>query len=202
MTVQGIDVSNNNGPVDWETWKGKIGFGMVKATEGDAFTDPDYAANWDGLWSLDPYHRTCRFAYSFFHPAQDPVVQAAHLVATVRGRGLEPGDNFVCDLEDNDGLPPTEVAFRAAAFLHEVNELAPGHRVLLYTFPGFAEAGNCYGLGAWFLWLASYDVSQPAVPAPWDRWTFWQTGDQPLDMDVYNGTEAELLAFCRMPAYR
>ena len=199
---QGIDVSAWQGVFPWQDWAGKLQFAMAKATEGDGFTDPDFGRNWDSMWWLQPDHRLCRFAYSFFHPAQDPVVQAAHLVATVKGHGLLPGDNFVCDLEVSDGLPPGEVASRAAVFLRHVNESAPGHRVLVYTFESFAQAGNCAGLDPWFLWIASYGVPQPAVPPPWKAWTFWQTGDQPLDTDRFNGSQEQLNAFCRMPQSR
>ena len=198
--VQGIDVSQWQGNLDWGAWKGKVGFAMAKATEGDSETDPQFAHNWAGMLALD--RRLCRFSYAFFHPAQDPVVQAAHLVATVRGHGLLPGDNFVLDLEVNDGLPPSVVAERARTCLQHVNELAPGHRALVYTMPSFAQAGNCEGLGSWHLWLASYGVPAPVVPAPWDRCVFWQYTDQPVDGDRFMGDEAELLAFARMPGKR
>lgn len=201
--VQGIDISNLQGPrFAWKDWKGKIGFGMAKATEGDGFSDPDFGHNWDAMWWMDQYHRFPRFAYAYFHPAQDPVVQAAHLVSVVKGHGLQPGDNFVLDLEVTDGLAPGVVAERAAAFLHRVNDLAPGHRVLVYTFPAFAEAGNCAGLASWYLWIANYGVAAPQVPAPWKTWTFWQYTDSPVDGDRFNGTEQQLLEFCRMPAKR
>ena len=201
--VQGIDISQWQGAAfDWSAWRGKIGFAMAKAVEGDNFTDPDFGTNWGSMWALQPDHRLPRFAYSFFHPSQDPIVQAAHLVATVRGHGLLPGDNFVCDLEVNDGLPPAMVARRAAAFCHEVNSLAPGHRVLVYTSPSFAEAGNCAGLNAWRLWLADYGVPAPTAPAPWDRATLWQYTDSPVDGDRFMGPEDELLAFTRMPDKR
>jgi lysozyme len=200
--VQGLDVSKWQGDFNWKAWKGKIGFGMCKATEGDGWTDPEFGRSWDAMWWMNATHTFPRFAYHFFHPAQDPVVQAAHLVATVKGHGLQPGDHFVCDLEVSDGLRPAVVANRAVQFMHKVNELAPGHRVLLYTFPAFAQAGNCTGLNPWFLWLADYGVPAPAAPKPWQRSTFWQYSDEPIDGDRFMGTEAELLAFCRMPKSR
>lgn len=198
--VQGLDVSKWQGDFAWPAWKGKIGFGMAKATEGEDWTDPEFRHNWDGMWELN--RRMPRFAYSFFHPAQDPVVQAAHLVATVRGRGLLPGDNFVLDLEVSDGLAPAAVAGRAQEFLRHVNAAAPGHRVLVYTFPAFAQAGNCAGLGSWYLWLASYGVPAPVAPQPWDRATFWQYTDTPIDGDRFMGTHEQLLAFTWMPDKR
>ena len=201
--VQGIDISNLQGSrFAWRDWQDRIGFGLIKATEGDGFSDPDFGANWDQLWWMNEDHTFPRFAYSFFHPAQDPVVQAAHLVAVTRGHGLLPGDNFVLDLEVSDGLPPAVVAERARTCLQHVNELAPGHRVLVYTFESFAREGNCAGLDPWHLWIASYGVPQPAVPPPWGTWAFWQYTDQPVDGDRYNGDLASLLAFCRMPEKR
>lgn len=207
--VQGLDVSGWQGQYDWAPWKGKIGFGLAKATEGDAETDPDFGHNWDALWWLEPDHRLPRFAYGFFHASLDPAVQAAHLVATVKGHGLLPGDNFVLDLEEtvsgsgeNDGIPAVRCAPRAAECLRKINELAPGHRVLPYLNPAWARAGGSSGLGAWYLWLAEYGATQPQVPAPWQQWTFWQWTDSPVDRDRFNGSPEQLLAFTRMPDRR
>lgn len=207
--VQGIDVSNWQGEYNWNQWKGRIGFGMARATEGDGGTDPDFGHNWDSMWWMNGTHTFPRFGYHFFHAAQDPVVQAAHLVATVRGHGLLPGDNFVLDLEEtvsgsgeNDGIPAAQCAPRAVRCLREINTLAPGHRVLPYMNPAWARAGGSAGMGPWFLWLAEYGVSQPHVPPPWSKWTFWQRGDRSVDLDTYNGDEASLLAFTRMPDKR
>jgi GH25 family lysozyme M1 (1,4-beta-N-acetylmuramidase) len=209
MTMAGIDVSWAQGAYDWGQQAGKLAFAMVKATEGAALTDPTFERNWDALWSLRPDHRLPRFAYCFFHAADDPAAQAEHLVAVVRERGLLPGDNFVLDLEAtdgsgiyNDGRYPEATAAAAAAFLHRVNALAPGHRVLVYTSPAFAAAGNTAGLGAWYCWIADYGVASPAVPAPWEHWTFWQSGIRGVDQDVFNGDEDALLAFTRMPDKR
>jgi lysozyme len=198
---QGIDISNAQGARwPWAAERGKIAFGMAKATEGLGFTDPDFAENWDAMWELSP--TLCRFSYHFFHPSEDPRAQAQRFVATVRAHGLLPGDNFVLDLETADGMTPEFTAGSAVTFLRAVNELAPGHRVLVYTYPAFAEAGNCAGMESWHLWIADYGAERPAVPAPWTAWTFWQAGDSPVDTDLFSGTEAELLAFCRMPKSR
>jgi GH25 family lysozyme M1 (1,4-beta-N-acetylmuramidase) len=205
--VQGLDISDWQGAYDWEQWKGRIGFGAAKAAEGDAVTDPDFGHNWNAMWELD--RLMPRFAYLYFHAGLDPVVQAAHLVATVRGHGLLPGDNFLFDFEEtepgsgrNDGIPPAVAAARARICLQRINDLAPGHRVLVYLSPSFAAEGNSDGLDPWHLWAADYGVDTPAVPAPWKTWTFWQWTDQPVDRDRFNGTGEQLLEFCRMPAKR
>jgi GH25 family lysozyme M1 (1,4-beta-N-acetylmuramidase) len=206
MITQGIDVSNWQGAFDWPAWQGKISFAAAKATEGDADTDEEFARNWAGMWDLD--RRMPRFAYHYFHASLDPVIQAVHLVATVRAHGLLPGDNFLWDLEStardglNDGQPPAVTAERAREGLRKVNELAPGHRVLTYMSPSFALTGHSEGLGAWHLWDADYGVLRPAVPEPWSQWTFWQHSETPVDLDVFNGSRDALLAFTRMPDKR
>jgi lysozyme len=202
----GIDVAWPQGArYNWAQWAGKIGFGMCKATEGATLIDPDFAGNWVAMLEMDRVMP--RFAYHFFHAADDPIAQARHFVSTVQGAELLAGDNFVADFEAtsgllNDGVPSAEFAERGVAFLHEVNALAPGHRVLPYMNPSFARAGNSAGMGAWYLWVADYGVLSPDVPPPWTTWTFWQTGSDPQDTDVFGGNEAELLAFCRMPQER
>ncbi len=206
--VRGIDVAWPQGDYDWSQQKGRIAFGMCKATEGTGLADPHFGHNWDAMWSLQADHRLPRFAYHFFRAAEDVTRQAQFLVATVKARGLLPGDNFVLDLEatrgdgTSDGMPPHLVAARGVAFLHEVNALAPGHRILPYSYPSFIRAGNCAGMASWYLWIAEYGVPQPEVPAPWSKWTFWQDGDWPVDTDRYNGDLASLLAFTRMPDKR
>lgn len=210
MTGQGIDVAWPQGSrYNWQQWAGKLSFGMCKATEGDGLVDVGLENNWDSMWFVRPDHRLPRFAYHFFHGAQDPVAQAKFFVAEVKKYGLLAGDNLVADFEStepdtglNDGVHPSIFASRAVTFLREVNTLAPGHRVLPYSNPSFAQAGNCAGMGSWYWWVADYGVMQPKMAAPWDRWTFWQNGDSPVDTDTFNGTEDQLLAFTRMPDKR
>jgi lysozyme len=206
MTVRGVDVSRWQGDY---TWPRDISFGMCKATEGTGYTDPELGRNWDAMWELREDRRLPRFAYHFFHAALDPVRQAEFFILTVKQHGLLPGDNLVADFEAtdpdsglNDGVTPEVFAARGEEFLHTVNELAPGHRILPYADPSFAAAGNCSGMAAWYLWVADYGVPQPAVPRPWDRWTFWQDDASPVDTDQFNGTGEQLLAFTRMPDKR
>lgn len=205
MTEPGIDVAWPQGQrFSWDAYKG-ISFAMCKATEGTGNTDPTFAHNWDSMWWLNATHTVPRFAYHEFHGAEDPVAQAQHLVSTVKTHGLLPGDHFVCVIEEsagNTGVPAHQVASNGVTFLQHVNALAPGHRVLVCANPSYIQAGNCAGMGSWFLWVEHYGVAKPTVPSPWKTWTFWQKGDSPIDTDVFNGTGEQLLEFCRMPARR
>jgi len=209
MTVQGIDVSKWQGRFDWEAWRGRISFAMAKATEGDAESDPEFEHNWDGMWFVQADHRLPRYAYAYFHASLDPVVQAAHLVATVRRYGLLPGDNLVVDFEEtvpnsgeNDGIPAARCAPLGVECLREVNKLAPGHRVLPYMNRAWALEGGSAGMESWYLWLADYGVTEPSAPPPWERVTHWQYTGDPIDGDRFNGSLDQLLAFTRMPDKR
>jgi GH25 family lysozyme M1 (1,4-beta-N-acetylmuramidase) len=204
----GIDVSYAQGSFNWGHYKGKINFGMCKVTEGLTITDPYWVHNWNSMWSMNSTHTFPRFAYHFFHASDDPTKQADRFASTVKTHGLLAGDNLVCDLEatesngSNDNVAARTVAARARHFLEALDRLVPSHRVLVYTNPSFAETGACAGMNSWALWIAHYGVSKPSVPKPWSNWTFWQTGDSPVDMDRFNGTEAELLSWTRMPKSR
>jgi GH25 family lysozyme M1 (1,4-beta-N-acetylmuramidase) len=130
---QGIDVAYPQGSnYNWRQWRGKISFGMCKATEGLTITDPAFVSNWNAMWELN--RLMPRFAYHFFHASDDPAHQAERFVATVKPDGLLPGDNLVLDLEatgssgSNDGVAASVVAEYARTFMNTANGLAPDHR--------------------------------------------------------------------------
>lgn len=186
MTVRGIDVSYQIG---WAGWKERISFGMAKATEGVTYQAPGFPANWAGMRA----EGLIRFAYHFAHPNRDPAEQARYFSDYVRAHGLDPHDHFVVDLETAFGIEPIDVSFWAWVFCRTMNTLNPGHRILVYTNPAFAEAGNCAKLAPWALWIAHWDVPRPTVPAPWHRWYFWQNAAGSLtDSDEWNGDLTEL----------
>ena len=188
----GIDVSNNNSQFDWERWKNHIQFAMAKATESDDFRDQQFERNWAAMKHLG----IKRFAYHYGEPGVSPVNQAAFFLSTVGKHGINKDDNFVLDIETTDGMSPTDVSFWAWTFCHTVNERRPGHRMIVYTYPSFADAGNCAQLGRHPLWVANYAVPAPEVPPPWKQWTFWQYVGTPLGLDKFNGSRAELDKFC------
>jgi lysozyme len=187
----GIDVSNNNGVFDWDRWQGHIQFAMAKATETDDFQDAQFERNWDAMRKLG----IKRLAYHYAEPAVSPARQARFFLNTVSKYGINRDDNFVLDLEQTDGMSPVDVSFWAWTFCHTVNTLRPHHRTIVYTYPSFADAGNCAQLGGHPLWVANYGVPAPEVPPPWRTWRFWQYVGTPLGLDKFNGSKAELDKF-------
>lgn len=194
--VTGIDVSAY--VPDWEAWKVHrgISFGLVKASEGLTYDEPSFDANWEGMRKTG----LRRFAYHYAHPAESPSAQAAFFTRIVKTAGLEKGDNYVLDLETSDGLSPVDVSFWGYVFCREMNAMNPGHRIIPYTYPGFANAGYCAKLFSWALWIADYGVPHPEVPQPWaghhDSWTLWQSSaGGNVDYDEYAGSDSQFLAW-------
>lgn len=184
-----MDASNVNGALDWSALKRdyRLQFAIVKATEGTGFRDPDFPASWAALKGLG----LARGAYHFAHPANSPAAEAEFFLGYVRGHGLEDADFLTLDLETDDGLQPHAVAAYASAFCAHLSRSAQ-RTVPVYTFPAFAEAGNCAGLGSWPLWIASWDGTpgRPVIPAPWETWAVHQYSSQGVDLDVANYPDA------------
>jgi lysozyme len=194
-TLEGIDVSNNNGLINWEQWRGHIDFAEIKATEGLTFDDPVFAENWRHALGLG----VVRFAYHFGHPEEDPTRQAAFFTRTVHAQGMRDTDHFVLDLETTGGKSAIEISFWAYVFCREMNRLNPGKRIIVQTFPAFAEEGNCAKLGPWHLWIMDWNVPRPVMPiGPWDNWAFWQYTPglgMTLDRDRFHGDVQDLHRF-------
>jgi lysozyme len=206
--ANGIDVSDNNGDFDWHSWDGHIDFAMIKATEGPmekyptGWRDTQFERNWAGAKAIGLH----RFAYHFARPDHDPAMQAKYFVDTIREAGFDLEDSIVLDFETNIGingpLSVADAAFWAYVWCCEVERLiGMHHRILIFTYPWFAEQGNCHMLRTWGLWVGNWDVPTPAVPPPWDRWYFWQYtagawGGTGIDLDRFNGNDHELEIFC------
>ncbi len=210
-TVPGIDVSYWDSGIDWPKVRATgQRFMFTKATEGDFYADPTFAANWSGAKAAG----LLRGAYHFFRCNVDPNKQAKKFidyVKTVKDNGELPP---VLDLESHDGQPKDKIISRAKAWLDEV-EKAFGRKPIIYSGQYFlqdyfSEAGG--GPPKWAkdypLWLAQYpntyaDGQQPFLPRGWFKWTFWQYSEKgrvnginaSVDLNVFNGTLEELYKF-------
>jgi lysozyme len=193
----GIDLSSYQPSFDWSAEKGRISFAFIKATEGTTIRDPDFAANWRQAKDLG----IVRGAYHFAHPANGAATEARAFLDVVQAQGLNQGDLLALDLETSDNLGPARVAEYARNWCADVRK-ATGHTPIVYTFLGFAQQGNCAGLGHYPLWIAepSAPAGKPVVPQPWSAWAFHQygttqVGSNTVDVDVFNGDGAALKAF-------
>jgi GH25 family lysozyme M1 (1,4-beta-N-acetylmuramidase) len=179
---RGIDISayqNANGPINWrELARHGIRFVAIKASEDTYYANPYYlpdarSASRAGLSVL---------AYAFANPDRAGgaatasfAVRAAHYH---RGRGALP---LVVDLE-NDPYSVSDCYWFGrgrmnawiAAFTSRARALT-GSWPIIYTAAAWWQecTGSTGAFGHDPLWLASYG-GQPADPAPWARWSFWQ----------------------------
>ncbi len=200
--VQGIDVSHNQGTVDWNGVRqaGQV-FAFMKATDGITYVDPEFATNWSGARAAG----LLRGAYHFYETNDDPTAQAENFLKAVQ---LEPGDlPPVVDIErTKSGQSASQIVQDLQTWLDKV-EQATGLVPIIYTGPGYWDSLGTSAFGHYPLWIAEYGVQSPKLPNGWARWTFWQfsesgtvAGISPVDQDVFNGTLADLAALTCSPS--
>ena len=171
MALSGIDISNNNGDVDWErVVTAGVTFAFLKATEGTSFVDQTYERH----RAAAKQHGIKVGAYHFARPAKSqPGQQAAFFLEHAKPKAgeLRP----VLDLEDNGGLAAADVQRWARGWLDAV-ERAVGCKPIIYTSPSFwrDRAGNA-DFSGYPLWHAQYTKRPNAdVAGSWKGYTIWQ----------------------------
>jgi GH25 family lysozyme M1 (1,4-beta-N-acetylmuramidase) len=198
--LQGVDVSQYQGRIDWKAVARTQHFAIVRATLGNTYVDTYYAANRYGA-----HNAHVRFgAYHFAKPGtntNDALIEADHFARTAK---LRRGDLIpALDLEVTGGLGVSALQRWVRTWLARV-AYRVGAKPMIYVSPSFWK--TYMGNTTWFanngyrtLWIAHWNVSAPTVPAAnWGGrgWTFWQwtscgrvtgiTGC--VDRDRYNGS--------------
>ncbi|MCL6453539.1 MAG: peptidoglycan-binding protein [Alicyclobacillus sp.] len=196
MPVNGIDVSNNNGNIDWPAVaKAGILFAYVKVTEGATYHDPLFARNYSGAKAAG----LLRGAYCFARPgtssAQDEAAAFVSEVTAAGGFELPPA----LDMEDAGGLSSADLVAWCRAWAAAIKPHYAG-RPLLYASPAFIREHGLAALADTFdLWLADY-AAMPDLggwPRPYVFWQYSSSGGVPgisghVDLDLYNGSLADL----------
>ena len=184
--IPGADLASWQGPPPWQLAAASISWAAVKFTEFQpgqvAYRDPDAAADWRYLRQLGKG----RIAYLFGRPSTPVTATVALFAGECDALGLDDGDGIALDHEVTDGLTAAEVSLWALDVCRLL-ERELGRTPIVYTYLGFAWAGNCAGLGRYPLWIAdpSSPPGRPRVPAPWRTWAIHQyaiTG--PVDRDT------------------
>ena len=210
-TVPGIDVSYWDSGIDWPKVRATgQRFVIVKATEGENYTDPTFNDHWTGAKAAG----LLRGAYCFFHPNMDPKKQAARFISAVKAMNDDGELPHALDLEIAEGASNDKIIANAKIWLDQV-EQAFGRKPFIYSAVAFLQT-NFSVLGGgpppwgkdYPLWLAWYpnqytDGMTPLMPRGWYNWTVWQYGDKgvvnginaKVDMDVFNGTLDDLYTF-------
>ena len=207
--VQGVDVSDDQGFINWGQAKGAgIDFAYAKATEGAGsgcgwkYQASTFPANWSGMNGAG----VVRGAYHFFHPSCNGTDQADWFLAYVGTLGA--GDlPPMLDWEVTDGVSGTVAGQNAQAFIDEIKSKT-GMQTVVYTSPGlWSGFGVPQAFGSNPLFVADWTYatsSCPTLPGGWSNWVFWQWSDgqkgtgsvsgipATVDRDVFNGSLAQL----------
>jgi len=198
--VNGIDVSHNNGTIDWENVAAAdVSFAFAKATEGETFRDPKFNANYTEMKD----NRIIRGAYHFFRPNKDARKQAENFLKLVQALG--PGDlPPSLDVEVNDDKRASEIIAGVQLWIDTVGQ-ALNCEPIIYTSASFWNS-NLDGTSQFAefpLWVAHYTSKpQPNIPQGFTKYTIWQFSEKgavsgvggDVDLNRYNGTMDELRA--------
>jgi lysozyme len=208
--VDGVDLNPaGDGTLGWAS-SGK-GFAILKATQGNYYTDSDFAANWAALKSAG----VVRGAYHFFDATVSGAEQANYFLGVVGT--IEPGDlpptlDIECPVSGeadclgngNSGAAPSSQITQAMNDFLTTVKTATGLTPIVYSYGSwFADNGvDTTGLEAYPLWLADYSgTSCFTVPSPWTAATIWQYDSSGtvsginVDDDYFLGSAAQLASF-------
>ena len=186
--IQGIDVSNHNGNIDFaKVAADSIAFVYIKATEGESHKDKRFARN---------IHEARKAglkagAYHFFRKDVDGKAQASHFIATIRGvkTDLPP----VVDVEDwgNSHFTTDSKTIEnlIAMITHlEKNGLSP----MIYTNKSCYRKYMQKHLPKTRLWLCAFDHPRELSDYNWTihQYSHWGNVDGiegDVDLNVFNG---------------
>lgn len=192
---KGLDVSSNNHPngalIDWAKvaafYKGITDqpFVIIKVSQGADYVNP--------YWQADrAAAHAAGFTVGLYHYAEPSkpsptgrrgADEARFFEQAIgKGGGIQDGEFLALDLEY--GANPNETDLKPNADLKDYTldflatiESALGIKPFLYSGHFYLEPHNCEGhaeLGAYPLWLASYQEELPPTPAGWNQVAIWQ----------------------------
>lgn len=192
----GIDVSHHQGKIDWERVArssaengNPIKFVIMKATESDTFTDPDYSEN---ISKARDAGFVCG-VYHFYDPWTSPEKQAEHFINTVK---LRKGDIVpVVDVE-RTGHSSSDLRNDLIRFIKAL-ESHYGVKPIIYASTKFRKRHlDNTAFDSYPFWVAHYYVVRPVTDR---KWNFWQFTDHAsvdgiggyTDFNVFRGSEAD-----------
>src|SRR5262249_27486086 len=129
-TVEGIDVSEFQGNIDWPTVRASgRAFAFIRVSDGTGHVDPKFAANWSNARAAG----LARGVYQFFRASEDGTAQANLLLQHLGGDigELPP----VADVEVSDGVGPGTLNTHLAQWVARIQQ-ATGKTPIIYTSPG------------------------------------------------------------------
>ncbi len=173
-----IDVSHNNGVIDWDKLKmniPKIDGVFIKANEGIGAVDPQLVINANAAKRVGIPVSYYHFAsLNYYDAVKDGAAEATYFISLLKT--LPAADMpLVLDIETNKiGLAPVQVLSWINSFFDTMKK-AGYTKLMLYSYSPFLNTNlpGSHNLGGYPLWIASYS-SKFAVPRGWLNATYWQ----------------------------
>ena len=202
--LPGIDVSDNQGDVDWASVAPNIDFAYAKATEGTYYTNGDFANQYNGPYDAG----VIRGAYHFAIPNNSGGAAQADYFIDNGGGWSGDGKTLpgALDIEYNPygaecyGLSQSSMVDWVWDFVDEYASREGVYPVIYTTTDWWTTCTGDYSGFASYdpLWVANYSASGGGtLPDGWGYYTFWQyadSGSEPGDQDVFNGAYSQLQA--------
>ena len=206
-SVKGMDVSGYQGNVNWSSaYANGARFAYVKATEGNYYTNPYFAQQYNGSYKVG----MIRGAYHFARPDKTTgATQADYFIN--RGGGWSADAKTLpgaLDMEYNPygatcyGLSKSGMASWIWSFSNRYKSRT-GRYPVIYTSTSWWT--QCVGTSGNYsttspLWVARYTSTVGTLPYAWSYYTFWQFSDSgvfPGDQNVFNGAYDRLVVLAR-----
>jgi len=195
--IQGIDVSNHQGKIDWKLVKEKsIDFAYIKATEGGDFIDKSFINNWNEARK----HNITTGAYHFFTLCKPGKEQAKNFISIVpvSKETLPPAIDleFTGNCKNN---PAINFDDEFKIFFNLIKNHYNRNPVV-YTTYGFSEKYNLSQYSE-ILWIR--DIFK--TPSSNIQWKFWQYSNRLrvngisgyVDGNVFVGSRKEFRSYFR-----
>lgn len=155
MTLRGIDVSSNQGTIDWSKASVGLDFAIARCVREVGTVDDQFAANIAGArkYNLVPG------AYCFLNEGT-AAAQAQLSVDAIKAQGVDM--LVILDLETGSGVLPSINDVRTWTAI--VRNAFPAQPILIYGSPGVIDVrGSLAGWGPW--WRADYGTNPAGT---WD----------------------------------
>jgi GH25 family lysozyme M1 (1,4-beta-N-acetylmuramidase) len=204
FSIAGIDVSSHDHstyPIDWSGVAASgVSFAYVKATEGQFYTNPYFAADNQASKAAG----LLTGAYTFGRPdLRDPVGDANYFIDHASwandSHTLVPFLDMEwpyasLNLGTCYGLSTQDMVSWIQQFLNQV-KVRIGRTAMIYTAASWWNqcTGNTTAFATYPLDVASYNSSPGTLPSGWANWSIWQyaAGNNSqqgnYDKDVFNG---------------
>ena len=186
--AEGVDVASfqhaDGAPIDWQQVAADgYKFAFIKATEGSYYVNPYFASDYAGAKAAG----LAVAAYHFANPSYSGgTLQADYAANAARYAADGKTMPVIIDLEYDPyaaadhttecyGLSPAAMVSWIKAFSKELVRRT-GEPPIIYSTSDWWD--TCTGSSTAFaddpLWIASWGVSSPTLPAGWANWQFWQ----------------------------